>query len=323
MAPPSPLTALVVTHNRLPQLRTTLAALLASAPEVLGRVIIVDNGSSEGTGPWLDAQKDPRLEVVRLAQNAGGAGGFAAGLAAFEAQPGGDWVVLMDDDGRPEPGALEAFQAAPRQDAEGWVGAVRYPGGAICDMNRPLFHPLGSLTRAWAALRRGWAGYHLEDAAYAAGAPQPVDGGSFVGLFLHRRALSLAGLPRADLFLYGDDALFCVELRRAGGRLLFDPALRFEHDCATTSDVTGRVAPLWKAYYLTRNRILVYRRAVGPVLLPLAMTPLLARVWREKRLYAGPEGRAYGRLIRAAVADGLSGSTRRGHAEVTALALPN
>jgi len=56
------LVAVVVTYNRLDKLQATLARLLEAAPEHLSAVVVVDNASSDGTGDWLAAQMDPRLQ---------------------------------------------------------------------------------------------------------------------------------------------------------------------------------------------------------------------------------------------------------------------
>ncbi|WP_260008656.1 hypothetical protein [Leisingera sp. M527] len=42
-----------------------------------------------------------------------------------------------------------------------------------------------------------------------------------------------AGYPDPGLFLYGDDVIYTLGLRRRGETILFDPELRFEHDCST------------------------------------------------------------------------------------------
>jgi GT2 family glycosyltransferase len=180
------LVAVVVTHNRLAQLRVTLGRLLASPPDVLAAVLVVDNASTDGTGAWLAAQADPRLQVLALADNRGGAGGFEAGMRAAVERLDPDWIVVMDDDARPEPGALADFAAMDRSGWDGLAAAVRYPDGAICAMNRPLRNPF----------RRGARGGHLGPDDYADGAPvQAVDGASFVGLFLSRGGHRAGGLP--------------------------------------------------------------------------------------------------------------------------------
>ncbi len=299
------LIALVVTFDRLAQLQKTVTHLLAADARHLAGVLVVDNASTDGTGDWLAAQEDPRLHVLRLETNTGGAGGFSAGMRHAMQHLDPDWLLLMDDDARPQTGTLAGFHARDRSSHDGWVAATYFPDGGICEMNRPVMNPFGSWRHFWATLRHGRDGYHVGDAGYASPALQEVDGASFVGFFVAKQAVQLTGYPDARLFIYGDDTLYSLKLRSLGGRIMFDPALRFEHDCGTEM---GRhpIAPLWKVYYMYRNQLLVYRAAAGPVLFwPIAAIKALGW-WRRAAAY-GDQRATYLALMRRAVRDGVRG----------------
>lgn len=310
------LVAVVVTYNRLDQLRITLARLLASAGRVLQAVVVIDNASSDGTADWLATQRDPRLNVTRTALNEGGAGGFARGLARARDLYDPDWIVVMDDDARPEPGTLSSFHAHPPQ-ADAVAAAVYHPDGRICDMNRPWVNPFWHKDAFFDTVRRGREGFHLGQADYARDTPRAIDGGSFVGLFLSRRALDLGGLPDPALFLYGDDVLYTLQLSRAGARVVFDPNLRFSHDFSTLG-ADQKFDPLWKAYYYHRNLLMIYRVAAGPWF--WAVLPLILGKWRIKARHYEDGRQAYLRVLRQAVRDGLAQRTTLGHGDVLALA---
>ena len=245
------LVAVVVTHDRLAQLRRTVARLLEASAADLAAVVVVDNASGDGTGTWLGALNEARLDVVTLDGNRGGAGGFAAGIAAARARHDPDWIVVMDDDARPAPGALAAFHRAARDGWDALAAAVFLPDGAISAMNCPSRNPFGDRRIFWRTLREGRRGFHLSAAAFETGARmRRVDVASFVGLFLSRRALDLAGLPDPGLFLYGDDALYTLTLTARGGRIGFASGLRFEHDCRSLG-AGGHVRPLWRFTIIT------------------------------------------------------------------------
>lgn len=303
--------ALVVTHNRARALAETLSRLLA---EDLDRVTVIDNASTDATAEVLGAAAaDPRLEVLRLGRNLGGAGGFEHGLRHVSATLDPDWVVVMDDDARPVPGAIAAFRAGlGRGDWDDWdavAAAVHYPDGRICDMNRPSVNPFWNL-RVFlrTALGGGRAAFHLPDAAYE-GPVRAIDGASFVGLFLSRRAIALGGFPDGSMFIYGDDVLYTLNLRAAGGRIAFAPGIGFEHACSTFARGRKRLDPMWKVYYHHRNLLFVYRRAAGLWFWPVLF--LILPKWLAKaRHYDGPSRRRYLSLVGRAIRDGLLG--RRG-----------
>lgn len=313
------LVAVVVTHDRLAKLRVTIDRLLLAGPEQLQAVVVVDNASTDGTGRWLATRADPRLDVLRSTANLGGAGGFAAGLRHAVARHDPDWLVVMDDDARPDPGALAAFHARPRPDDVAWAAAVFFPDGRICEMNRPSVNPFWSLRVFAQTLIRWRDGYHIPYQAYAADRPRPIDLTSFVGLFLSRRMIRAAGYPDPGLFLYGDDVIYTLGLRRMGFRILFDPALRFEHDCSTFDDDRRRVfRPLWKVYYTYRNGLIMYHRAAGPLF--WLLVPLLAVKWHLAAGRYGTDRATYLRLTRRALRDALRNRTGLSHAAVLALA---
>lgn len=314
------LVAVVVTYDRLAQLQVTLARLLAAPEAHLRGVLVLDNASTDGTGAWLARQTDPRLHVLDSPVNLGGAGGFETAMRAATDLYDPDWMVLMDDDARPAPDALAAFHAQGRDTHDAWAAAVYYPDGRACDMNRPWINPFRSLTYLVHSVRHGRDGFHLNEEDYASDTVRDIDGGSFVGLFLSRAAVALAGYPDGRLFLYGDDVLYTLALSQAGGRIGFDPDIAFEHDCATLSGGDSPVMfPLWKVYYFHRNQVLVYRRATGPVLFWPVMALRALGWWRRARAY-GPQARAYRRLIRAALWDGLRRDLSRPREAVLAMA---
>lgn len=313
------LVAVVVTHDRLAQLQTTLAALLAAPPEHLAAVLVVDNASSDGTAAWLDGQQDARLTVLRHTRNLGGAGGFETGMKRAMDDLAPDWIVVMDDDARPAPGTLAAFHAADRSGHDAWAAAVRHPDGRICDINRPSINPFWNRAAFLrTATGRGREGFHLGAPDYEGEALRAVDAASFVGLFVSAAAIGRIGYPDGRLFVYGDDVLYTLKLRRAGGSIAFDPALRFEHDFSTIDAGERRFRPLWKSYYHYRNLLIVYRAAAGWLFWPALMAVLPK--WYSKARHHGADRATFLRLLRRAMRDGLAGRTGVDHAEILALA---
>ncbi|MFN7002852.1 MAG: glycosyltransferase [Roseinatronobacter sp.] len=311
--------AIVTTHNRCEQLRKTLVSLLSEPVLHIAGIVVVDNASSDGTAEFLAAIHDLRLTVLRLPRNTGGAGGFAAGLAHARARFDPDWYLLMDDDARPMPDALAAFHADDRAQWDAVAAAVYDTKGHICDINRPTHDPFASWRKFIRTLRKGREGFHIGPRDYAGDAVLPVDGASFVGLFLSRRGLTLAGLPEDRLFVYGDDALLTLRLSRNGGRIAFMPKVRFEHDYAAPACRDDK-APMWKTYYQHRNALILYRFAAGWLFWPICLI-VIPRWFMRIRAYPGRKGQ-FLRLYLRGVLDGLRRKTSVEHDTVLHWAEP-
>ncbi|HXU44563.1 MAG TPA: glycosyltransferase [Thermoanaerobaculia bacterium] len=116
---------MIPTHNRMDVLPEVLAAVEAQvgAPEL--EVVVVDDGSSDGTAEFLAGRshKVP-LRVLRQ-DNSGPAGARNAGVAAAV----GGWVAFLGDDTVPAPGWLAAHARAHRRRAEApRVAVLGYTG---------------------------------------------------------------------------------------------------------------------------------------------------------------------------------------------------
>lgn len=303
-------TAVIVTYNRREKLEKALAIYLASK---IAALVVVDNASTDGTGAYLRTLADPRLHVVSLPENGGGAGGFHEGMKyVHETVRDYDWLVAQDDDAYPDAGTLDKFIASPGpQDADAIIAAVYYPDGGICEMNRPGFLPFKTWRQTLATLRRGNAGFHIDSGHYLEKRRCPVDFASFVGLFIHKRVVEKMGFPDKDWFIYGDDLDYTTGLTGAGFRMVFDPGITFYHDCRSLN--AGSVnqktySSLWRTYFMYRNGLIIYKRLAGALFFPvllykLASWLLAARVHQDK---AG-----YFRLLWLSVVDGLSGDRRK------------
>ncbi|MGP4027577.1 glycosyltransferase [Actinomadura sp. 3N407] len=290
-------TAIVVTYNRRDLLTEALDALAAQTrrPDVL---IVVDNASTDGT-PALVRERFPDVDLVELATNTGGAGGFAAGLAraldTSAAETGGTGgraalIWLMDDDTIPEPGALAALldarERAPREPAL-VASRVLWTDGRDHPMNTPRVKPGAS---------------RAERAAAAEAGCSPVRSASFVSVLVDAAAVLERGLPVADYFLWNDDFEFTTRLLR-GRTGLYCPASVVVHKTGTFGGTDAD--PGDRFYYEVRNKLWLFTRSRG---LAPAERVLYAgsSVRRWARTYARSRDRAtLRRGLRAGVRDGL------------------
>jgi cellulose synthase/poly-beta-1,6-N-acetylglucosamine synthase-like glycosyltransferase len=123
-----PLTVLVAACNEAPRIAARVRDILEQDyPAENLRVVVVDDGSSDGTAAAADIG-DPRVRVVGLTENAGKAAALNAGVAAAETK----LIVFTDARQRFAPGALRML-AEPFADPE--VGGIS--GELVIEPNTP------------------------------------------------------------------------------------------------------------------------------------------------------------------------------------------
>lgn len=128
-------TALIVTFNRLGKLKKTVEETLKLE---FTNIVIVNNGSTDGTQAWLSSIVDTRVIVLTLTENTGGAGGFKTGSQYICEQLASDWVFFYDDDAYPYPDTLKSFSQLDKQGCRVFSGLVKDPQGKPCPMNMPF-----------------------------------------------------------------------------------------------------------------------------------------------------------------------------------------
>jgi len=97
-----PLVVVIPTKNRRALLARALASVfMQDYPDY--RIVVVNDGSTDGTGEYLDALKNERVGILTHSQSRGV---NAARNAAFATLESGEWAVPLDDDDLLLPGAL-------------------------------------------------------------------------------------------------------------------------------------------------------------------------------------------------------------------------
>ena len=280
--PPPRASVVLVTHDRRDLLDRTLDALAAQThpPE---EVLVVDNGSADGTADLLAARaaagSPAGLRVLTRPANLPVAEG--RNLAVAEAT--GEVIAFTDDDCRPRPTWLEALLAGLRPD----VGIVQ--GRTTADPAQPL-EPLSRTqwTPAEFGLYETCNVAYRRAALHRAGPPAPT--GPFDTTFAATVARVLG--ERWARYPFGEDTELAWRVKRAGAGSRF----------AVHAVVDHEVSPPDPALLLRRAAL----AAAFPVL--VREVPELREVFLWRRLVLGPH-RA--RLWLAAAATGTALATRR------------
>src|SRR5262249_54477519 len=93
MPPADVLTVIVPTYNRERTVPAALASVLRQTFASL-RVLVVDDGSSDGTAAVVEAARDPRIRLIRHESNRGAAAARNTGIRAARTR----YVAFLDSD---------------------------------------------------------------------------------------------------------------------------------------------------------------------------------------------------------------------------------
>lgn len=187
----------VVTYNRLELLKECIDSLRLQS-FVDYDIIIVNNGSTDGTNEWLTEQKD----IISINQsNLGGAGGFYSGLK-FVAETNYEYCWFMDDDTISTLDSLKhLFIAASKLNDFGFLCSnVYYPNNKPCNIpGIDLSYSING-EQIWTEK----AEYNLIR----------VRSSSFVSVFIKTIKIKEFGLPYKDFFIWGDDTEYTLRISK-------------------------------------------------------------------------------------------------------------
>lgn len=249
--------AVVVTYNRLNLLKRSIQSLRQN--KALNDIIIVNNGSTDGTGEWLDQQT--YLNVITQ-ENVGGSGGFYTGIQkAYEG--GADWIWCMDDDVFPHADCIDNLLKYTDSEDIGIMSPRRILENKIfthefCHYN--FSNPFASMHGGKLKFKEDIGtkkikGKIYENCKQNNHPPIPIVGCDFEGPFIRREVVEKIGLPNKDLFIFCDDTDYCLRAHLAGFQILYvsdalmDKHKFFSHDTWTTRNQKKK----WKRYYQIRN----------------------------------------------------------------------
>lgn len=189
--------AVIVSFNRLEYLKKCLTAL-EQQTRPLDEIIIVDNGSTDGSAEYID-QNHPNATVFRPGKNLGGAGGFAWGLEIAIAH-GHEGAWLMDDDAEPELDAAEPlismFETMSPKPA--FLASLVTAGRGTFNTRNPPVVSRDARKHVQANELGGIA----------------IDAATFVGVMINLDVASKTHLPFSDFFIWIDDSEYTHRLSR-------------------------------------------------------------------------------------------------------------
>jgi len=222
-------------------LRSLAAQVNASGEPRPLHVVVVDNGSSDGSVAMVE-QEFPSVELIRNTRNLGFCEANNQGIARAQ----GPLVALLNNDAEAEPLWIEHLQAAFQDQPDVGMAAskiVSWDDPTIIDKVGHLIFPDGQ-NRGRGTGERDRGQYEkVEEVLWPDGC----------AAMYRKSMLDRIGEFDIDLFAYGDDAELGLRARIAGWRCLYMPGAVVRHRRGST---LGQGNPD-RVRLIERNRILL------------------------------------------------------------------
>lgn len=259
---PHPLVSIIVVNwNRREYVGECLNSLRSQSFRDF-EVILVDNGSTDGSVESIEENFPGFVRILKNKENVGFARGNNQGIEVAR----GEYIVLLNNDAQADSHWLEGLLKGTEEDQRvGMVASKIYLHGSdkVIDNVGHLIYRDG--------LNRGRGRLEVDHGQFDE--KEEVLFPSGCAALYRRKMLEEVGLFDEDFFAYADDTDLGLKGRMAGWRCLYMPQAIVYHRYSQSS---GPYSPL-KAFYVERNRVWI---AVKYLPLSMLLISPFYTLWR-------------------------------------------
>jgi GT2 family glycosyltransferase len=295
------LSVIIVSYNTRDVLRRCFQHLDDAATGLALEIIVVDNGSKDGSVEMLTAEY-PHVRVISSAVNLG----FGAANNRALEQASGRYIILLNSDAFLRPDSLQRAIAHMDSQPEVGLGGGRLIGQT--ETWQPSARCFPSLLNEFLCLS-GLASRYPKSKFFGrfdrtwSEAMEPAEVDWVPGAFsiIRPDALKKVGFFDEDFFLYYEEVDLCRRFKAAGYKIQYWPDVVIVHlggeSSKTVSDAVvsraGSQLTLWRM----RSELLYYRKHHGG---SVFLAYLLERLWYEIRAAKNGMGGSQDRKNKAA-----------------------
>ncbi len=234
----------IVNYNGIIHNQECIDSILNSSYSNI-EIIIVDNKSVDSSIEELERIYNENITVIKNTENLGFAGGTNIGIK-YAISNGCDYVLLLNNDTVIDKNMIGYMLKTSRENYNAVVSPKIY-----------YYEPSNVIWSAGGEIN--WnRGYTIQ---YGMG---KIDNGqwddkrevSFATgccILIPRRVIEKVGLIQEEYFLYFEDTDYCVNIRKCGFKIIYEPMAKMYHKVSAT---TGGDNNINYVYYIIRNRLL-------------------------------------------------------------------
>lgn len=274
MSAPS-VSIVVLSHNGRNHLETCLASLAADGwPAEDVEVVVVDNGSSDGTSDFVRT-KFPSVRLVSAGRNLG----FAPGVRFGAGESRGRTLVLLNNDTRVEKGWLSALVSA-LEEAPGDIAAVT--GRVVSWDGTKVDYRDTLLTFDGHAFQKDFGQLLVDVHDDPPGAPRLAPCGG--NMAIRKETFLAQGGFDDDFFAYLEDVDLGLRLASRGLGTIYEPRAVVRHRSGATGEALGIYN---RGFLIEKNAFATFYKNVDDevrrTLLPAVLMTFLHRTERIVR----------------------------------------
>lgn len=231
---------IIVTYNRISLLKECIEACISQSVK-FEKIFVVNNASTDGTTEYLEQLNAENIEIITLAENLGGAGGFYKGIELAQKHDL-DYVLLIDDDAILDCNYNQEIVKYMQQDNNifAYSGTVKTNNEIQFGHRRHLSKKFKEID----SISEDYDGYYFD-----------YDLATFCGLFISVDIIRKIGLPCKDFFIWYDDTEYSLRIKQFTKiRNINNAWLKHKTSINDNKGIT------WKTYYGLRNQIITIKK---------------------------------------------------------------
>jgi GT2 family glycosyltransferase len=263
---PVRLSVIITNRNTRDVLRACLVSLLPDLKRGDVEVIVVDNGSTDGSVEMVQSEF-PQVRVLAMGENRG----FAVANNAGMQIAAGDYFLILNSDTEILGDALSRI--CDYMDAHPDIGVIgpkllntdgtlQYSCRRFPSFRTAFFHRYSLMTRLFPRNRFSQQ-YLMTDVGHDN--IMDVDWVSGAALVVRRKVVDTVGGLDEGFFMYAEDVDWCYRIKQAGWRVVYFPEARIMHHIGQStrlvpySMIFQRHKSMWRFYrkHYSRNVALV------------------------------------------------------------------
>ncbi|SFR72352.1 hypothetical protein SAMN05428970_1347 [Agromyces sp. CF514] len=270
------LSIVVVNYNTREATVACLRSVLDTSAGVDLELVVVDNGSADGSvEAFREAFAADPVTVIEAGENLG----FARGVNLGARAASGSWLLLLNPDTVTLPGSLDALLAFAHAHPEYGVygGRTLRPDGTVDPSSCWGAPTLWSLAMFASMASTAFKRSPVFDPESLGAWPRdtvrevPIVTGCL--LLIRRDDWERLGGMDEDYFLYGEDAEFSIRAAREGLRRVIVPDAEIVHEVGGSSDAGGA-----KGCMVMAGKVTLLRKTWSPVRAAIGVRLLVAGV---------------------------------------------